>query len=142
MSPRQRTRRVKRLEHATESDGPHDLDGLTPAQLLLAAARMPGLFEEIARRANEARTIMVSAEENEARLRAELTEPEAEPSPEAPPPQQEEEQAQQAPEPPAKTPSELYWEEKCRWRFRTAEDYAEWESNNEVEHEYDPFKDA
>jgi len=115
-----------------------DVSGWTADQVLLWAAENDQ-YEELVRRINEQRTIrMTTPEENEAALRAagrwEEPEPVAEtpaPQPEAPPP---------APE---LTPQQAYWEEKVRWRFRTAEDYADWENGegNQVEHEYDPFKE-
>lgn len=37
-----------------------------------------------------------------------------------------------------------WWQERARWSFRTAADYAAWEPDNgpKAEHDYDPFEDV
>jgi hypothetical protein len=138
-----------------------DLTGWKPEKVLLWAARNKK-YEELLKLAHKGdRPTIATAVEREPDPPAPGDTPAAEP-PEQPaePHAAEPSSAEQATspattEPPAPPPEQAasaepgetpkspeWWEERARWRFRTAEDYAEWEKSPEVEHNYDPLKDA
>ena len=138
--------RALTLRRKRRRPAPPDLAGLTKDQLLLWAANNAKYEDLVSLALRGRRPIMVTAERREAELRAEGRWPAAE-SPEAPATESPEAPApplsagQPAPAEPEAPPA--YWEEKCWWRHRGPQDYADWESDDDfqVDHDYDPLED-
>jgi hypothetical protein len=144
MSRRAIKRRLLGRELALHGRPLPDFTGMTAAQILLWAAGH-GEYETVVELAAEGhQPKMVTPEEREAALRSAGQWPteDAAPSPQAvsdSPPAA----AAEPGTPMAKTPGQLYADEKCQWRLRTAADDAEDAdpfAGYRIEVDYDPLE--